>query len=740
MKLLTIKDIAELRGVSVRAILKQIEKGTLRQLPPSCKAVTSFGRPPRLIDPKCLTEAEREQLGIVLQEEVAAAPKYAKLPPLAKKLDEAGIVEATDRVIFSIRGISDQARAAIRQLVRSRLSIVREFLQLAYTRNDDVMQELCNRWACGEPAILQRWNSEAKPTSRRALYRIAARVQQGDGAGLLGHIQPKHALRRSTSLSDQEERLRAILTSYAHTLPVSTYVTVLHKTVCNEANRLGLNVPSPKWTRRVVADIRRDALFMTEAHKGKKGMLLGGPYIHVDKTTILPGSQYVMDNRQFDCEVIASNGSLVRPWLTRVVDHRTGLAVGWSILESPANGDSVMATITAAMLPKVRNEYNAVAGEVLDIICGVPDLWIVDNGKDFCNKRISGFSIDQARELIGSAHGELGDARPERELVLGVLDETGARVRHAIPYNAKAKIVERTFRDISRGFDMLVPGYVGSKPEERPARTDEMRHQHQRLVKAQCTRAELAAEVGHLLIEDFSDKFEAWNWQWAAREESRAQGLQFDGRTWSPLALWGKLAASRRVPSQAMLERLSMVPEKRVVDRGVIRINRRAYWSEELLQYSGREVVVRFSRINSSSILVEQILGEGTLPAPLRIMEVQKISADASAEQIAAAMNLIRGARRAESARIRNISSEMVGSPLVEIAAQVSRHGRETGRGQIISINGQRVTPIISVRDEVIQTEGTVEADTTRDIFGLRKPKREFTSWRCEEAASADGG
>lgn len=458
MKQLTIKDIADLRGMTVEAVRKQVQRGVLRLLSPEFTLSSPNGRPARIVDPQSLTRAERVKLGL----EVVAAPE-----PRAE-FNTANIVEAAERVLHSMRNLTERMREHVRFLIRQRAEIVKEFQKLAGRRSAEKVNELCARWGAVSPFILQRWPSEAQPTSARALYRISARVTKGEGAALLGYIQPKHSNRISRRVAGHENRLRSILATLLYEHSTTIPVTTLHRVLSNQAEKESMPVPSIKWTRRVVDDLRKDDLFMASANKGAKGLLLQGPYIHVDKTTILPGAQYVMDNRQMDAEVISSDGSLCRPWLTRVVDHRTGLAVGWSILESAANGDSVMATITAAMLPKKPNQYNAIAGEVLGIICGVPDLWIVDNGKDFSNKRISGFSVQQTRNLIASAHEEVGDTRTHSEIVLGLLDETGARVRHAIPYNAKAKIVERTFRDMSLDFDKLVHGYVGSKPGQRP--------------------------------------------------------------------------------------------------------------------------------------------------------------------------------------------------------------------------------------------------------------------------------
>ena len=71
-----------------------------------------------------------------------------------------------------------------------------------------------------------------------------------------------------------------------------------------------------------------------------------------------------------------------------------------------------------------------------------------DNGKDYCKQ---GFSTPLA---IG-------------EHEHSIFRELGVTLTNATPFNARAKTVERFFRDMMKTFDKLFPDYLGSNPAER---------------------------------------------------------------------------------------------------------------------------------------------------------------------------------------------------------------------------------------------------------------------------------
>jgi transposase InsO family protein len=76
---------------------------------------------------------------------------------------------------------------------------------------------------------------------------------------------------------------------------------------------------------------------------------------------------------------------LGRPWLTVLVDHNTGLVLGYYISFAAPSAASVLAALRHAILPKDDAEgtgASAGAGAYVWIAFGIPELLVVDNGLD----------------------------------------------------------------------------------------------------------------------------------------------------------------------------------------------------------------------------------------------------------------------------------------------------------------------------------------------------------------------
>ena len=76
-----------------------------------------------------------------------------------------------------------------------------------------------------------------------------------------------------------------------------------------------------------------------------------------------------------------------------------------------------------------------------------PAVAYCDNGSDYC---AAGFSTP----LAGTED-------------CSIFNELGIKLVNAIPYNARAKTIERCFRDMMQQFDKTFSDYLGSRPGER---------------------------------------------------------------------------------------------------------------------------------------------------------------------------------------------------------------------------------------------------------------------------------
>jgi len=81
----------------------------------------------------------------------------------------------------------------------------------------------------------------------------------------------------------------------------------------------------------------------------------------------------------------------------------------------------------------------------------IPDIVYQDNGKAF---KANFFTGNKDFEELGFN---------------GIYGKLGIKPVYAAPYNARAKVIERFFLEFQEGFEKLLPSYIGSSIENKPA-------------------------------------------------------------------------------------------------------------------------------------------------------------------------------------------------------------------------------------------------------------------------------
>ena len=227
-------------------------------------------------------------------------------------------------------------------------------------------------------------------------------------------------------------------------LPNRPSVKSCYDHACFEAVKEGWPTVSERHFRRCIGKL--DADLVTLRREGPKALDDKRlPYLERDYSQIDANAMWVADHHRCDVLVLF-NGKPTRPWLTAWQDMRSRMIVGWSMFCHDPNADVVLSSFRAAALGH-----------------GVPECVYLDNGKDFDARMLQGLTKAQRRALAGSLGGEV--AGIDRR---GVFPQLGCEVRHARPYNAKAKPIERTFRSFKDRFMVWHDGYVGGKPEDKP--------------------------------------------------------------------------------------------------------------------------------------------------------------------------------------------------------------------------------------------------------------------------------
>lgn len=250
-------------------------------------------------------------------------------------------------------------------------------------------------------------------------------------------------------------------------------------------------------------------------------------------------AMWVSDGHRFDVFVVYQ-GKQLRPILVSWMDEASRLIVGYVIVPRSENADAVRLAFRRGVAQ-----------------CGLPLSVYHDNGDAFDALQLQGVTKLNRRR----------GARPAVDL--GVFSRLGVEVRHSLPYNAKAKSIERFHRTINQRFACELPGYCGGNTASKP-------HDLERQKAA-----------GKLLdFDDFVQRFGDWL---AADYHHRAhEGLE--GKT--PAEAYAARLRDKR-PIDATLIELELSRRVRItVGRNGVRVGPFTYEAKELDDLMGREVTV----------------------------------------------------------------------------------------------------------------------------------------------------
>ena len=159
------------------------------------------------------------------------------------------------------------------------------------------------------------------------------------------------------------------------------------------------------------------------------------PYIKRDASLLEVGDILVADGHVLNFNVINPlSGKPTRATLVGFLDWKSTALVGYEIM---------LEENTQCIASALRNSIIN-----LDMI---PKVVYQDNGRAF---RAKYFNDDRGFSELGFN---------------GLYSKLGIETVFARPYNARAKVIERFFKEFQEGFEKLLPSYVGSNIQNKPA-------------------------------------------------------------------------------------------------------------------------------------------------------------------------------------------------------------------------------------------------------------------------------
>lgn len=273
--------------------------------------------------------------------------------------------------------------------------------------------------------------------SKGILYRNKKALKADDLAGLLDN---RGNWKKGTS-SIPEEVWQCFLSFYLDEAqhPIQACYEYTEMWIKREAPQL---LPLPAYAsfyRKVQTAIPKPVEIM-----GREGMKAFrdrcAPYIRRTYEDMVSNEWWIADNHTFDVQTKGEKGNLHRLYLTAFFDARSGIFTGCYVTDAPSS----QATLIA--LRKGIMKY------------GIPQNIYVDNGREFLTFDVGGLGHRQKKSTKDKF------APPP------VFERLGIKMTNAIVRNAKAKIIERRFRDVKDRLSRLFPTYTGGNVVERPER------------------------------------------------------------------------------------------------------------------------------------------------------------------------------------------------------------------------------------------------------------------------------
>lgn len=210
-----------------------------------------------------------------------------------------------------------------------------------------------------------------------------------------------------------------------------------------QANINGDFLPGIKAFRNYVKNM--DQAMLIRAREGKKAFDdKCMPYIERDYSKLHPNQFWVSDHHLWDIFVRIPDGKggwkLERPWGSYWMDMRTRKMMSSIIRTDSPNSDIVLCSFGLGV------EH-----------FGIPNGVRLDNGKDY-----------KARDMFYPEGHYIVSEEDEKKIFNSLASNLQIEVTYAIPYNAKAKPIERVFNTFEEQLGKKYPSYAGSNAKKRP--------------------------------------------------------------------------------------------------------------------------------------------------------------------------------------------------------------------------------------------------------------------------------
>lgn len=285
--------------------------------------------------------------------------------------------------------------------------------------------------------FVDEWN-KAHPemkTSIKSIYRQRAAVEDCGKIALINH---RETMKSTVSDAMFEDFKTAYLT--ANKISVfSCRMIALGKAMERGEVADESEFPSKSaFVRRLKREFAPGIIYF--AREGKKKFYDNmGYHIRRDYSDVKAGRVWVGDTRTWDVFVkVPGQEKPATCYITYFIDMLTYMPMGWHLhIDSPGTENTLRA---------IRNGIERY---------GIPEELLVDNGREYRNRDFSGQS--RGNKIV-----------EDEQYAESLASRLNIKMHFAIARNARAKIIERNFRDIKDHFDRLFNSFKGGTVVEKP--------------------------------------------------------------------------------------------------------------------------------------------------------------------------------------------------------------------------------------------------------------------------------
>lgn len=353
--------------------------------------------------------------------------------------------------------------------------------------------------------------------------------------------------------------------------------------------------------RRIQADIAEPVKVLgREGPKAYRDRC--APYIRRVYDDMQSNEYWIGDNHTFDIITEGANGQRHRLYLTAFFDALSGIFTGFSVVENPSSDATIYA------LRKGILQY------------GIPQNLYLDNGREFLTHDVGG----------------LGHRRKKNNSWIitppPIFNRLGITMTNALVRNARAKTIERRFRDVKDQLSRLFATYTGGTVVEKPERLKDV------LKSGNVpTDKQLFDDVETLLTGYFN--------------ESQYNGPVARFKGMNRMDVYLENLHKKRVASEEDLSLMLMRTEKphKVGRRGVhvtVAGCKLDYWDDDLVaNYFGKLAYVRYDPEDLTNVRVYDENDRYIKTVAADDLTIQRYGADK--ESIKAAQRRIRSAEKA---------------------------------------------------------------------------------------------